>query len=228
VNAARAPKRLIRAEAVLAARRRRFVIVLEDTHDPHNMSAVLRTCEALGLQDVHVVSQGDTPTRINKDVAIGAHRWLTLHHHVGAKNAVRALRTAGYKIFVSQLSPDAVPLPALPRDVRAAYVFGNERAGVSETWVEHCDARFVIPTTGFTGSLNLSVAAALTVYDRMLAPSHAHLEPGDLSARERAALRAIWYKRLAHGNAELEEAYDRFLDDPPAPEHTFPVNRTVE
>lgn len=222
-----APSRLTRAEAVLAARRRSVAIVLEDTHDRHNMSAALRSCEALGVQDVHIVSQNQTPARINKDVAIGAQRWLTLHEHVGAPNAVRAMRAAGYRIYVSHLSADAKPLPALPRDERAAYVFGNERDGVSQAWLEHADGRFVIPTSGFTGSLNLSVAVALTVYDRILGRSAVSFE-GDLSEPERAELRAAWYERLAHGNAQLEETFRPYLANPPAAKRSFPRDRNAE
>jgi len=222
-----APRRLKRAEAVLAARRRDIALVLEDTHDPHNMSAVLRTCEAFGIQDVHLVAHSGTPAYINKDVAIGAQRWLTLRQHDGAENAVRAVREAGYRIYVSQLQSASVPLPELPRDVRAAYVFGNERDGVSQAWVEHADACFVIPTSGFTGSLNLSVAAALTVYDRILGRSSARFGDGDLSEAERSELRETWYKRLAHGNAQLEQAFARHLAQPPAPRRSFPADRNA-
>lgn len=221
-----APRRLVRAEAVLAARRRDIAIVLEDTHDPHNVSAVLRTCEALGVQDVHLVSRSGTHVRIHKDVAIGAQRWLTLHRHDGAEAALNALCAMGYRIFVGHLSDDAIALPELPRGARAAYVFGNEHAGISRAWVERADARFVIPTSGFTGSLNLSVAVALTVYDRLLARSAARFETGNLSDRERAALRETWYKRLAHGNAQLEATFARYLSDPPNPGPTFATNRS--
>lgn len=222
------PRRLARAEAVLASRRRAVAIVLEDTHDPHNMSAVLRTCEALGVQDVHIVAQNQTPAAINRDVSLGAQQWLTLHRHVGAENAVGALRTAGYRLYVSHLCAGAVPLPELPRDARAAYVFGNEREGISPTWLEHADARFVIPTSGFTGSLNLSVAAALTIYDRTLNPTADGVVDGDLDDAERAELRAAWYKRLAHGSARLEQEFARHLSDPPAARATFPVDRNAE
>ncbi len=222
-----APHRLTRAEAVLAARRRGVAIVLEDTHDPHNMSAVLRSCEALGLQDVHIVSENQKSAWVNKDVAIGAHRWLTLHEHDGARQAITALRAAGYRINVSQLTPDAVPLSELPRDERSAYVFGNERDGVSSAWLEHADARFVIPTSGFTGSLNLSVAVAVTVYDRLLARSVASFD-GDLSESERAELRATWYKRLAHGSVRLEQSFRPYLANPPAAKRSFPVDRNSD
>jgi tRNA (guanosine-2'-O-)-methyltransferase len=214
----------VRAEGVLAARQRRLTLVLEATHDPHNLSAVLRTCEAFGVQDVHLVPQADAPAAVNPGVSLGAERWLTVHRHADAASALAALRARDFRIFVSDLCPEATPLPAIPRDLRAAYVFGNEQGGVSPLWLENADARFVIPTAGFTGSLNLSVAAALTIYDRLLGRSAAVFS-GDLTEAEKAALRAAWYSALAHGSRDLTGAFRPFVEDPPPPESIFPRDR---
>jgi len=222
---AQAPRRLARAEAVLAARRRSLCIVLEDTHDPHNVSAALRTCEALGIQHVHLVAEMQEEVDPNPKVTIGAERWLTVHRHRGSEAAIAALRAAGYRLFVSHLEAEATPLPDLPRDVPAAYVFGNERAGITDRWLEAADATFLIPTSGFTGSLNLSVAVALTLYDRLLGRQGAQLPAGDLPEDEKAVLRSRWYTALAHGNADLMHAYEKFLADPAEPRPTFGVDR---
>ena len=220
-----APRRLRRAEAVLAARRRQMTLVLENVIDPHNMSAVLRTCEAFGLQDVHLVTEGTASTEPNPDVALGAERWLTLHRHVSAAAGIAALRARGYRLYVGHLSADAIPLCELPRDQRAAYVFGSERTGVTPTWLDAADARFLIPTCGFTGSLNLSVAAALVVYDRLCVQAARAAATGDLSESEKVALRAVWYETLAHGSAALARDFAARLPDPPAPAPTFPIDR---
>ena len=225
MNTDGSPRRLVRAEAVLAARRRRLTLVLEDALDRHNVSAVLRTCEAFGIQDVHLVGSEQVSAEINPAVASGAERWLTLHRHDGVASAIVALRAQGYRLYVSHLSPEALPLGALPRDERAAYVFGNEQSGVSQEWLDVADARFVIPTSGFTGSLNLSVAAALVIYDRLHLQRSAAEAPGDLDAAAKAELRAAWYARLAHGSAALEHAHRSRLDDPPAAAPVFPVDR---
>jgi tRNA (guanosine-2'-O-)-methyltransferase len=206
-----APRRLVRAEAVLRARRRAVTVVLEDAHDPHNVSAVLRTCEAFGIQDVHLVAEQQTETVLNPKVSIGAHRWLTLHRHAGSAAAIAALRGAGYRLYVSHLDDAATALPDLQPPGRAAYVFGNERSGVTALWVQAADATFVIPTCGFSGSLNLSVAVALTLYDRLLGRPGASLPPGDLDGAERDRLRAVWYEQLARGNAERLDEYRRHL-----------------
>ena len=201
------PRRLARAEAVLRARTRRICVVIEDTYDPHNTSAALRTCEAFGIQDVHLVAEAKAQATLNPKVSIGAHRWLTLHRHDGAEAAIAALRSAGYGLYVSHIDARATPLPALEPTGRAAYVFGNERAGVSPAWIAAADARFWIPTTGFTGSLNLSVAVAVTVYDRLLGRRHATLPAGDLSADETTALRHAWFTALAGDDPARQRQY---------------------
>lgn len=219
------PRRLARAEAVLARRRRSICVVLEDAHDPHNVSAVMRTCEALGVQDVHLVAEIEDETILNPKVTIGAHRWLTVHRHHGSETAIAALRAAGYRLYVSHLDAGATSLPDLPADGRTAYVFGNERSGVTARWLAAADATFLIPTSGFSGSLNLSVAVALTLYDRLLGRRGATLPAGDLEESEKAAVRAAWYRQLAHGNAERSREYERFLASPVPPRPSFGVDR---
>lgn len=216
-----APRRLARAEAVLASRRRGLTVVLEDAHDPHNISAVLRTCDALGIQDVHLVAEDQPTSVLNPNVTIGAERWLTVHRHVGSKTALAALRRAGYSIFVSHLDPRAVSIVDLPAAHRAAYVFGNERSGVTTRWIEAADSTFWIPTSGFSGSLNLSVAVALTLYDRLLRAPGA----GDLTEDEKANLRSEWYERLAGGSDFKRDAYRAFLQHPVPPSTTFANDR---
>lgn len=220
-----APRRLARAEAVLAFRRRTHCVVLEDAHDPHNVSAVLRTCEALGVQDIHLVAEKQDESILNPKVTIGAHRWLTLHRHRGSRTAIAALRQAGYRLFVSHLDAQATSLPELSATERAAYVFGNESLGVTDAWLAAADATFVIPTSGFSGSLNLSVAVAITLWDRTMGRPEATLPPGDLDPASRAALRAEWFRTLARGNPERERAYAPYLESPVSPRASFGVDR---
>lgn len=218
-------RRLARAEAILAARRRALTVVLEDAHDPHNVSAVLRTCDALGIQDVHLVAENEPASILNPRVSIGADRWLTLHRHASTTAAIASLRAAGYRIYVSHVSDDAIQLPDLVSSGRGAYVFGNERSGVTSAWIAAADSTFVIPTVGFSGSLNLSVAVALTLYDRLLGRAGAQLPPGDLSAEERRALRASWYEALAGPNPDRRREYAARASHPVAPGNLFASDR---
>ena len=219
-----APRRLVRAESILAGRQRDFTVVLEDTHDPHNLSAVLRTCEAFGVQDVHLVIERNESPAINRDVSLGAHQWLTLHRHYGSAKAVEALRTAGYKIYAAIVQPESIPLPTVRRDEKAAFVFGNEKSGLTELWTQAADACVAIPTCGFTGSLNLSVAVAVTIYDRLMGTARSTLPEGTLDETARRELRAVWYEKLAHGSDEVLDRYRAYLEDPPRPETIFPVD----
>lgn len=221
------PRRLARAEAVLARRRRSPCIVLEDAHDPHNVSAVLRTCEALGVQDVHLVAELQDETILNPKVTIGSHRWLTIHRHRGTRAAIDALRAAGHRVYVSHLDPRARPLPELPADERAAYVFGNERSGVTDLWLAEADGTFLIPTSGFSGSLNLSVAVAITLWDRLMGRPGARLPPGDLDEDAKAALRAAWYEELARGNEARRSEYASWLAHPAPPRPAFGFDRRL-
>jgi len=220
------PRRLARAEGVLLARLRGFCVVLEDAHDPHNVSAVLRTCDALGIQDVHLVAENESESILNPKVSVGAHRWLTVYRHRGASQAIDALRKAGYDIFVSHLGAQAASLEAVPATGRAAYVFGNEKSGVTAQWLDAADTTFVIPTSGFSGSLNLSVAVALTVYDRRCRRAAAGLPAGDLDAAERAALRRTWYAGLAHGSEDRQREYAAYLGSGVAPQFLPATNRS--
>lgn len=219
------PRRLARAEAVLRARTRRWCVVLEDAHDPHNVSAVLRTCEAFGIQDVHLVAENEHVSILNPKVTVGAHRWLTLHRHEGAGDAVAALRGAGYRLYVSHLDGHATPLPHVPAGPPGAYVFGNEKSGVTRRWIDAADATFVIPTSGFSGSLNLSVAVALTIYDRLLGRREADLPAGNLPPDDLLELRTEWYAQLAGGNADRRRAYAAYVDHPVAPRRELGTDR---
>jgi len=220
-----APRRLARAEAVLRARLRRLCVVLEDAHDPHNTSAVLRTCEAFGIQDVHLVAEAQAESILNPRVTIGAHRWLTLHRHRGAAAAITALRSSGHDIYVSHLDPSARPLPAIDPVRPAAYVFGNERSGVTQQWLDAADATFWIPTSGFGGSLNLSVAVAVTVYDRLMGRRGATLPPGDLDDAACDALRREWFAALAGDDPERQRTYAAHLERGVEPRTAFGADR---
>ena len=116
-------------------------------------------------------------------------------------------------------------LPEVPREQhKAAFVFGNEKSGLTDMWVREADACVAIPSSGFTGSLNLSVAVAITIYDRLMGTAHNALPHGTLDDDERRTLRQEWYEKLAHGSDEVRARYQEFLDDPPAATSVFPVD----
>lgn len=155
-------------DEVLAARTARLAVVFEDVYHPHNASAVLRTCECLGVQDVHVVEDAKR-FRPARDIARGSARWLTLRRwggeHPGDIDAcLDTLRGEGCAILATSPESDAVPLEEVPLDRPLAVCFGTEETGLSPAAFAAADVKVTIPTPGFTRSLNVSVTAALVLY----------------------------------------------------------------
>jgi tRNA (guanosine-2'-O-)-methyltransferase len=176
------PERKARIEAVIAGRTRRVVPVLERLSDPHNTAAVLRSADAFGAHEVHVV---ETEARFvaSTRVAKGSERWLDLVRHADTEACVDALHARGYRVLVAAMDGEVEPR-ALAGAGRVAVVFGNEHAGVSAAMRARADGSYRIPMRGFVESLNVSVAAAITL-SAALADA-----PGDLDDADREALRA--------------------------------------
>ena len=187
-------ERVARMDEILARRSRNLTVVIEDLYDPHNIAAVLRTCDAFGIQDVHAVPgpQAQGRFRPSAKVAIGAARWLTVHAWDGPAECIANLKQRGYAIAVSDLEA-SVPIDDVDFGRKTALVFGNEHQGVTHAMRELADTRFHIPMRGFVQSLNISVAAALAIHhgvrerDRLVPGGH-----GDLPEADRVALRSRW------------------------------------
>jgi tRNA (guanosine-2'-O-)-methyltransferase len=185
-----------RIERVLAQRTRTLTVVLDRLEDNFNMGAVVRTCEGMGLQELHVIRNADVPFRPNPKVTQGCEKWMDLHLHRDFASCRDHLRGRGYALWASAFHAEAKSLDGMRFDGRIALVFGNERFGVSLEVLEGCDGRFWIPMRGFTRSLNVSaaVSAALT---RAVSWREEHLgSSGDLSPEEASALRKR-FRRLS-------------------------------
>jgi len=150
-----------RIQQVVSQRTDDLVVVLDSISDPHNSSAVLRSADAFGIQTVHVIV-GSYGFRASRGVSKGTHRWLDVIRYATAEACAKRLREAGYAIYVAATGADLDP-EALRKQTRLAVVFGNEHRGASPAWAELADGTFTIPTRGFVESLNVSVAAAITM-----------------------------------------------------------------
>jgi tRNA (guanosine-2'-O-)-methyltransferase len=141
-----------------------MTIVLEDIYQSHNASAVLRTCDCFGIQDVHIVENSNR-YQVNPDVALGASKWLTLvKYNRGEHNTAECLshlKTDGYRIICTSPHEEGHTPETLPLDGKFALVFGTELAGLSPAAMEMADGFIRIPMVGFTESLNISVSAAI-------------------------------------------------------------------
>lgn len=194
------PRRLLRAEQVLAARTRRVALVLEGSQDPHNVHAVLRTAEALGIQDVHLVAPRGDAAAISAGVTQRAHEWLSVLRHASIDDAIALMRAEGRRVLGTANATDAQPLTGLAPQGRVALVLGNETEGMSARAVELCDGLVRIDLVGFSGSLNLSVSAALACWE--LRRLDVTTGSGDLTPSERDELRRQWYPALLSRRAD--------------------------
>jgi tRNA (guanosine-2'-O-)-methyltransferase len=160
------PERRDRLLSVLNKRQNDLTVVLENVFDPHNISAVMRTCDAVGIQEVYVLN-----TKIPRHKKWGAKssssaaKWLTVHQFTDATACFQALRLKYSRILTTHLSPGASYLYDLDLTEKVALVFGNEHSGVSDEIREMADGNFIIPQVGIIRSLNISVACAVTLYE---------------------------------------------------------------
>ncbi len=209
------PERLSRMNRVLGERTRYITVMVEDIYQPHNASAVLRTCDCFGIQNVHIV-ENRNQYRINPGVELGTAQWLTLRRYRdgdhNTPDAVQALRSAGYRIVATtphtdQLEPDTLDLGAGP----IALLFGNEPEGLSDTALELAEHHLVIPMFGFVESFNISVSAAiiLNVLTRRLRASGISYH---LSPEERDALLLEWLRSSISRSDALERGFRERYD----------------
>ncbi len=156
-----------RFEDVIQQRSRYISVVLEDIFQAHNASAVLRSADLTGVQDVHIIENGND-YNVNPEVALGSSKWLNLVKYNAHKNntleAFDALRKDGYSIVATTPHKDNFDLDTLPLDSKIAVVFGTELTGLSDLAIENADMFLRIPMYGFTESYNISVSAAITLF----------------------------------------------------------------
>lgn len=151
-------------DRVIEHRTRYLTVVLEDIYQPQNASAVLRTADCFGVQDVHIIENRNEYV-INPEVTLGASKWLTLHRYSESENntleAIQKLKSEGYRIVATMPHSDDIMLSELDMNQKTALFFGTELLGLSEVVQEHADVFVKIPMYGFTESYNISVSAAL-------------------------------------------------------------------
>jgi tRNA (guanosine-2'-O-)-methyltransferase len=184
------PERIARIDVVLAARLESVIPIVEDTHDPHNAAAAIRTTDALGLCELHVIEPAERFSA-SSGVTRGSHKWIELRRHACANDAVAALHARGFVVYATSaaapLSIDDVPI-----DRPIAVAFGNEHAGLTAEAVAACDGALAVPMFGFVESLNLSVTVALAM-STLAKRRRTYLgATGDLSRERRERLRARW------------------------------------
>jgi len=183
-------RRLRRIREVLERRQPDLTVVVENVHDPHNVSAVLRSCDAAGVLQVELLYTVERFPRIGRKSSSSAGKWVDRVKHTSVDACYASLRARGLQIYATHLSADAVSLYDLDLTLPCALVFGNEHRGVSDAAAQAADRNFQIPMMGMIQSLNISVACAVSLYEAL-----------------RQRLRAGRYTRPALAADELERLY---------------------
>ena len=188
------PERNERLTAVLHKRQPDLTIVLENVFDPHNISAVMRTADAVGIQDIFILNNKIPPHRKwGAKSSSSAAKWLTIHQYTNADDCFAELRKRYKKIYTTHLSTDAVGLHQLNLTESVALIFGNEHSGVSDEIISKADGNFIIPQVGIIKSLNISVACAVTLYEAFRQKSNAgHYDALKLKGTQLETLTAEW------------------------------------
>lgn len=202
-------------QKVLDQRTRQITVVMEDIFQSQNASAVIRTCECMGLQDIHIIEQ-ISKYDINPRVLRGSNKWMTLHRYRdrsvnNTKACFDALREKGYAILVADPDEQGLPIQDVEvHDRKLALVFGNELRGVSSYGLQNADRRVRIPMYGFTESLNVSVSVAIclsTLVSKLRQlPDSIHL-----TEEEQNSLKLEWYRKIVRRSDLIEREFLRTI-----------------
>ena len=202
-------KRKATFHKVLEQRTRHFTVVLEDIFQPHNSSAVVRTCDIFGVQDVHVI-QNKYSSKVSRHVAKGSQKWLDIKKFNQSANNTQDclddLRNNGYQIIATTPHNESCYLHDFDFTKKSAFVFGVEKEGVSDYIMNQADGFLKIPMVGFTESLNISVAAAI-ILQEVTTKLRASNIPWQLSDQEKALLYYQWVQKSIKSIRKISERY---------------------
>jgi tRNA (guanosine-2'-O-)-methyltransferase len=195
-----------RVDEVVANRTRTLTVVMEAFGDPQNVNAVLRTCEAFGVQELHVVEGPMKPWDRNKKISQNADKWLDVRRWSSTRECLGHLRAEGYAVYATHLDERSRPLGGLSFAGKVALVFGNEHRGVSDEALALADASYAIPMRGFVQSFNVSVAAAISLAKAVERREVERGRHGDLEEADAAALRERFYVLAVKQRARIAKA----------------------
>ena len=196
-------------KTVLEQRTRHFTLVLENIYQQHNSSAVVRSCDIFGVQDVHVI-ENTYSSKVSRHVARGSQKWLSFHRYKKDTNNTEKcfseLKQQGYQIIATTPHNDSSYLHDFDISKKSAFVFGVEKEGVSDYAMQHADGFLKIPMVGFTESLNISVAAAIILENltTRLRQSDLHWQ---LTEEEKSILYSEWIQKSIKNVNKIKEHY---------------------
>ncbi len=200
-------------DRIAAQRTRHLTIALENVYQEHNASAVLRTCDCFGIQDLHVIEK-DNQYKVQRDIALGAGRWVDMHNYDQGNNptldCISKLKSKGYRIIATTPHTNDHTINDLDINSPAALIFGTERRGISQEVRAHADAFVKIPMYGFTESFNISVSAAITLYTLRERLEKSSIE-WKINEHEQLLLKLKWCRKILREGQLLEDEIRRRL-----------------
>ena len=194
------PERDEKLQKLAANRQSDLTVILENVHDPHNLGAVLRTCDSIGIHEIYALYTIESPYKLKAWTghrsSSGAKKWVQVHYFRDVKSCFKAVRKKYKNIYGTHLSDETVSLYDLELSESVALLFGNEHRGVREETLAELDGNFLIPQVGMTKSLNISVACAVSLYE---------------AKRQRIAA-GKYHEQIQEGNTFQKQIYEYYVD----------------
>ncbi|HYX07084.1 MAG TPA: RNA methyltransferase [Bacteroidales bacterium] len=195
---------------ILELRTRYLTVAVENIYQTHNASAVLRTCDCFGIQDVHII-EGRNAFTVNPEIAMGASKWLSIHKYEnsvkGKDSAIESLKNQGYRIVATTPHTNDQDLEKFNlQKGKAAFIFGTELNGISDEVLSQADEFVKIPMVGFTESFNISVSVAIVLHHLSSVLRKSKL-PWQLTAEEKKSIQLKWLKSTIRDSDQIVENF---------------------
>jgi len=194
---------------ILKNRTRHFTVVLEDIYQQHNSSAVIRSCEIFGIQDVHVI-ENKYISNVSKNIAKGSQKWLSFHNYKketnNTKTCLNSLKGKGYQLIATSPHHNSCLLHDFDITKKSAFIFGVEKTGVSNEVINNADGILKIPMVGFTESLNISVAVAI-ILENLTYKLRTSSINWNLTHKEQEELYSQWIEKTIKNVGKIKEHF---------------------
>lgn len=194
-----------RFNSVLSNRTQHFTVATEDVYQLHNTSAVMRTCDVFGVQELSIIEEQNVK-RIDREIAMGAQKWVDLNRFNTAKDCINYMKNEGYQIVATTPHNDDSLLQDFDISKKTCFFFGRETEGLSQDVIDSADCFLKIPMVGFTESLNISVSAAIILQHVTTKLKSSNID-WQLTEEERNAIKLDWIKKTIHSYDRIVEHY---------------------
>lgn len=198
-------KRIAKFETVLSQRTKHFTVATEDVYQLHNTSAVIHSCDVFGIQEVSIVEEQNTK-RIDREIAMGAQKWVDLNRYHSVKTCISTLKERGYQIVATTPHKNDCDLQDFDISKKSCFFFGRETEGLSDEVLNSADCFLKIPMVGFTESLNISVSAAIILQHVTSKLRRSNID-WQLSEHEKLKKQLDWCRKTIKSYDEIVERF---------------------